>query len=284
MIKLIATRVDFWLDGTMNQDMSSFVERYQLIFEKDPDSKVFAPLAEAYRRMGLLDEAIDLAEKGIKKHPHFSSGRVALGKCYAQKNMHEKAIENLKVAVDLSPENILAQQLLAESYLKLNLMDKALQAYKMILFLNPNDTKAAGIVKKLEKDVFFAEPKENIKEEFSMEKLHSVKNPDVKPAPEPMKLATVVAPLPQMERELALLDTRFDRGEWKEARDQLNKLSKKFPGDGEVKKRLDRLTELESGDSFFTDEWITPVDTKPMKKQVKTLENLLSRIESRRRS
>src|SRR5258708_31638819 len=97
----------------MSQDVSSFVERYQLLYEKDPTSKVFAPLAEAYRRMGLLNEAIDLAEGGVKKHPHFASGRVALGKCYFQKGQMEKAIEQLKVAVDLSPENLLAHQLMA---------------------------------------------------------------------------------------------------------------------------------------------------------------------------
>src|SRR4051812_1873041 len=100
-------------------DMTSFVERYQMIFEKDPKSKVFAPLAEAYRRMGLLNEAIDLAEKGVKTHPHFASGRVALGKCFVQKGEYQKATEHLMIARDLSPENLLAHQLIAECYLRL---------------------------------------------------------------------------------------------------------------------------------------------------------------------
>jgi hypothetical protein len=30
------------------------LERYQILLEKDPRSQVFAPLAEAYRKMGLL--------------------------------------------------------------------------------------------------------------------------------------------------------------------------------------------------------------------------------------
>src|SRR5579872_5181477 len=100
----------------MENNVSSFVERYQLLYEKDPDSKVFAPLAEAYRRMGLLDEAIDLAESGVKVHPHFASGRVALGKCYVQKGKFAQAAEELKAASELSPENLLAHQLLAECY------------------------------------------------------------------------------------------------------------------------------------------------------------------------
>ena len=138
----------------MNQDVSTFVERYQIIYEKDPQSKVFAPLAEAYRRMGLIDEAIDLAETGIRNHPHFASGRVALGKCYAQKGLYEKAIEQLIIASDLSPENLLAHQLLGDCFSKLNKLSEALNSYKMVLFLNPLDRKAGLKVQELEIAVF----------------------------------------------------------------------------------------------------------------------------------
>src|ERR1700722_3369005 len=117
-----------------SREVSSFVERYQLLYEKNPDSRVFAPLAEAYRRMGLIDEAIDLAEKGVQKHPLFASGRVALGKCLVQKGLFERAVEQLKAAVELSPENLLAHQLLAECYARLKQPFKALDAYKMALF------------------------------------------------------------------------------------------------------------------------------------------------------
>src|SRR3989442_143106 len=127
----------------MERDVSSFVERYQLLYEKDPNSKVFAPLAEAYRRMGLIDEAIDLAQKGVQKHPHFASGRVALGKCLAQKGEYKKAVEQLRAAVEVSPENLLAHQILAECLSKLNKPIEALNAYKMALFLNPNDAKVS---------------------------------------------------------------------------------------------------------------------------------------------
>lgn len=258
--------------------MSSFVERYQLIFEKDPNSKVFAPLAEAYRRMGLIDEAIDLAERGVQKHPHFSSGRVALGKCYSQKGVHDKAIENLKTAVDLSPENILAHQLLADNYLKIGRMPEALQAYKMVLFINPADTKIAGIVKKLEKDLFLSSENESIKEDFSMEKLKSV----------PQKIKT---PQPQhsfstrnVEREIALLDTKFDRGLWKDARELLEALFKDLPHHPEVIKRKKKLEELESADLFLSGQWISPMEIKPSQNKVAALNKMLNRIDERRKA
>jgi len=202
----------------MERNVSSFVERYQLLYEKDPQSKVFAPLAEAYRRMGLVDEAIDMAEKGVKRHPHFASGRVALGKCFVQKSQYDKALEQLKVAVELSPENLLAHQLLAECFARLRKPAEALNAYKMVLFLNPADAKVAQIVKKLEHDLFMTEEAE-IDEDFSMERIEEVKpkkktrGKDATEADSERdtekeeSLATR-----DFERELALLDTRFERG------------------------------------------------------------------------
>ena len=54
-----------------------FVERYQIEFEKNPRSRIFAPLAEAYRQMGLIDEALKVCANGVQNHPDFAGGRVA---------------------------------------------------------------------------------------------------------------------------------------------------------------------------------------------------------------
>lgn len=47
-----------------------YIRRYQ----EDPTSRVFAPLAEAYRRLGRVDEAIDICLEGLKHHPEFPGG------------------------------------------------------------------------------------------------------------------------------------------------------------------------------------------------------------------
>ncbi len=258
--------------------MSAFVERYQEIYEKDPNSKVFAPLAEAYRRMGLLDEAIELAEAGVAKHPHFSSGRVALGKVYAQKDRHLDAIVHLKAAVDISPENILAHQILAESYFKLGKLHDAMQSYKMVLFLNPNDEKIAELVQKLEKDVFFAESDSDAQEEFSMQKLQSFKKPN-----EPI-ISEQLFPRESLDRELALLDVRFERGQWKEAREQLSLLFRAHPLNKEILLRKEKIKELESDDIFWGRSWIEPLNMRTAAEKRRKLEDLLGKIDARRRS
>jgi tetratricopeptide (TPR) repeat protein len=134
----------------MNPINAEFIERYQLLYQKDPNSKVFAPLAEAYRKMGLVDEAFRVCEAGVQKHPNFPSGRVAFAKVLIEKKQHEMAIKELKAAIEISPENILAHLLLGECYLQLKYMKEALKSYKMVLYLNPNDQRALSTVKKLE--------------------------------------------------------------------------------------------------------------------------------------
>ena len=90
---------------------AKFVERYQILYEKNPSSRVFAPLAEAYRKMGLLKQAEDVCLKGVQEHPSFSSGHMALARIYLDQERHEDAVKELKVIVELSPENLLAHKL-----------------------------------------------------------------------------------------------------------------------------------------------------------------------------
>jgi len=266
----------------MNRDVSSFIERYQILYEKDPDSKVFAPLAEAYRRMGLVDEAIDLALRGVEKHPHFASGRVALGKCFAQKGLFDKAVEQLQAAVDLSPENLLAHQLLAECYLKIKSKNLALNSFKMVLFLNPNDEKAAVRVRKLEAELFAGQDSgfaaDEPEEEYAMGPLEKVlKRAD--PKVEEKVIPVEAAP----ERELALLDSRFDRGDWPAAKAQLKELLERYPGDEQLISRKQYVDEL-SQNSFTLGDWLKPIKPEPTNPKLEKLQQILERVEARRKA
>ena len=127
-----------------------FVERYQSIYEKDPKSKVFAPLAEAYRQMGLIKEALELCEQGLAEHPQFASGQVTYARVLISSDRKEEAFEQLKQACTVAPENILAHRLLGELALERHQAKEALKAFKVVLLLAPQDEKAQEIVKKLE--------------------------------------------------------------------------------------------------------------------------------------
>jgi tetratricopeptide (TPR) repeat protein len=268
----------------MTNDMISFVERYQLLYEKDPHSKVFAPLAEAYRRMGLVDEAIDLAERGVQEHPHFASGRVALGKCYVQRGKFSEGAEQLKIATDLSPENLLAHQLLAECYTRLKRPTDALMAYKIVLFLNPNDARVAEIVKNLESQIYAssdskAEPLEFSEEEYAMGPVQ-----DLKAVPEPEVTAAVeAAPLPQsnnFEQELALLDALYQKGDWAKVKELLEEVELKYPNNPIIEKKRNHFNSLTNGNLALAG-FISPQVVDIRTKKIEVLQAILRKIEDK---
>lgn len=122
------------------------IEEYQLILMRNPNARVFAPLAEAYRKMGLLQQALEICEKGIKYNPDYPSGLVAYGKILFEMKRYDQASSIFSKATSLKADNILAHKLNALCFIKLNKYDQALQTYKKVLFLNANDEQAQKFI------------------------------------------------------------------------------------------------------------------------------------------
>jgi tetratricopeptide (TPR) repeat protein len=187
-----------------------FIERYQLEYEKNPQSKVFAPLGEAYRKMGLLEQANQICKRGVRIHPDFAGGRVAYAKVLLDMKQLTEALTQLEKAVDISPDNLLAHTLLGETLLELRRPKEALKAFKMVLFLNPDDERARQAVRKWE----FLTADEYDEEVFRMQPLFAKQNsqaqepslpqkPKLPPSPATVKPATELAPPPSIPPDLA---------------------------------------------------------------------------------
>jgi len=134
-------------------------------FQEDPTSRVFAPLAEAYRKMGQVEEAIAICREGLEHHPDFHGGRVALAKCYIDKKKFAEARAELERVIQCLPENLLAQRLLGDTFIALHDPVSALHCYKMAVILSPQDVTLSEKVRELEKkcsekpdSVSFTEP------------------------------------------------------------------------------------------------------------------------------
>lgn len=128
--------------------------KYLKMFQDDPKSKIFAPLAESYRKIGLVDEAIEICHEGLTANPDFVGGKVALARAYFDKKMHVQVRETLTSVIDKIPDNLIAQRLLADSCLVLGFVKDALASYKMLLYFSPGDREAAGIVQELETQLY----------------------------------------------------------------------------------------------------------------------------------
>lgn len=132
--------------GSRNPIIYSYLKRYQ----QNPRSRIFAPLAEAYRKSGLIEEAIEIAREGLQYHPRFIGGRVALARALFDKKDFQGVIEELRDIVQEVPDNLIAQRLYAESCLVIGRVADALTAYKLILYFHPQDQEVAQLVFELE--------------------------------------------------------------------------------------------------------------------------------------
>jgi tetratricopeptide (TPR) repeat protein len=140
--------------GPKSTEYHPIIYTYLKRYQDDPSSRVFAPLAEAYRKAGLIDEAIEIAREGLQLHPNFIGGRVALARALFEKGSYDEVLAEVTPIVREIPDNLAAQRLLAESCLMLGRITEALGAYKMLLYFAPDDPETARLVQELEAQAY----------------------------------------------------------------------------------------------------------------------------------
>lgn len=255
-----------------------FIERYQLIFEKDKSTQLFAPLAEAYRKMGLKKEALEVCEEGVKHHPNFISGLVAYAKVLIDLEETQKAYKILERACTQNPSNILAQSLSANCLLKLKRPADALNAYKMVLFLAPDHKEALKNVKKLE-----SLSASNMDEElFKLDPLSLFEDvsdlKDSKTSEQETSKKIEISEELRLERLLSLADAFSIRGDLDKAVSILQKARAEL---GDKKELIKRLSVIDRNNISVE---IPSEDPKvTLSKKLHTLEASLRRIEQNRR-
>uniref|UniRef100_A0A7V3RGC7 Tetratricopeptide repeat protein n=1 Tax=candidate division WOR-3 bacterium TaxID=2052148 RepID=A0A7V3RGC7_UNCW3 len=119
-------------------------------FNKDPKSRIFVQLADAYRKNNMVDEALEILNQGLQYHPNYPLAYLILGKCYVDKRMYAQAKDAFEKTIEFDPVNIVALRLLAQ--VCETLKDEACQikAYKGIIAIDPTDEMAQNKLNQLE--------------------------------------------------------------------------------------------------------------------------------------
>lgn len=117
----------------------SEIKKYEDILVKDPRSFCFAQLSELYRKIGLLDDAIFVANRGVEIHPEYVGGLLALGRAYLEKGLKANSREALERVAAMAPDNYIAHKLLSLMYLEQNERVLAQKTLGKVLELNPGD-------------------------------------------------------------------------------------------------------------------------------------------------
>jgi predicted Zn-dependent protease len=130
----------------MSVDLKEEIARYRELLRRDPRSRVFAPLAEACRREGRLEEALALARAGVGNHPAYAGGRLALGRVLLDMGRVPEAAEELGRAIAAAPGGASGWRLLGEARARLRDRSGAFEAFARALALDPLDDTARRAV------------------------------------------------------------------------------------------------------------------------------------------
>ncbi len=92
---------------------------------ENPSSRLFAPLADTYRRNGDLDRAIALLHQGLFHHPDYCSARVLLARCLEGQEKWEEAQEEWRKVLKVDRANLVALKSMGEICLLLGRLEES---------------------------------------------------------------------------------------------------------------------------------------------------------------
>src|SRR2546428_1264037 len=121
----------------------SEIEKLEQRFRENPKGRNFAPLADAYRKAGELDRAIDLCQSGLEKHPDYVSAHIVYGRCLIDKKDDPAAEAVFRKILQLDQENILALKVLAEIADRNKRFDQEVESLTRLLSADPMNGDAA---------------------------------------------------------------------------------------------------------------------------------------------
>jgi tetratricopeptide (TPR) repeat protein len=122
-------------DGVFPDRLSQLRVRW----EADPSSRIFLQLAEEYRHLGRVQDALAVLERGLKEHPGYLSALVAKGRCHIELGESENARVVLERVVKQDATQMVANKLLVRAYLETGDPVRARERLDLYTLLNDSD-------------------------------------------------------------------------------------------------------------------------------------------------
>jgi tetratricopeptide (TPR) repeat protein len=125
------------------------IRRYEERLMRDPTSLAFAPLADAYRKVGRTREAINLCREGLARFQHYTTARLILAKAHLDDGNPEAALAELGVILQASPRDVQAHRMAAEIHRKVGRWEEARQHLERVVKLDAADRESRLLLEAL---------------------------------------------------------------------------------------------------------------------------------------
>jgi tetratricopeptide (TPR) repeat protein len=124
---------------TVTAEIKDRIVKCQKILEQDPNSQIFAALAEAFRKDGDLDKAFRVCQQGLKVHPSYGSAHVVMAKINMDRGMYDWAEAEVQKAVELEGTSRATELLLAEIHIYKGEFAAAIRLLKKLSQADPGN-------------------------------------------------------------------------------------------------------------------------------------------------
>ncbi len=116
------------------------IEKCQRILDADPNSQIFAALAEAYRRRGETDRAFRICQNGLKVHPSYGSAHLVMAKINLDRGHYDWAEIEVKKAMELDGRTRAIELLLAEVFIYKGEFTQAIRLLSRLSEIDPGNS------------------------------------------------------------------------------------------------------------------------------------------------
>lgn len=137
------------LGGTLAPDdpaTLSAIRRYEERLARDPTSLAFAPLADAYRKTGRVQDAIRLCREGLERFPHYVTARLILAKALLDDGNPDGALSEVRAILEASPHEAQAHRLAGDVYRRAGALADAVGHLEQAVRLDPGDRESRTLL------------------------------------------------------------------------------------------------------------------------------------------
>ncbi len=166
-------------------ELDDRIEKCQKLLDTDPNSQIFAALAEAYRKRGELDKAFRVCQGGLKVHPSYASAHVVMAKINLDRGLYDWAEAEIRKAIEIEGATRVTELLLAEVQLYRGDFEAATRLLRKLASADPGNEhilKLLDIAKKL--------PAEQAKAMTASGRVQVMPQAEVLPKPEVATMST----------------------------------------------------------------------------------------------
>lgn len=115
------------------------ISRCRKILDEDPNSQIFAALAEAYRKKGDFDKAFRVCQNGLKIHPTYGAAHVVMAKINLDRGLYDWAEVEANKAAEIEGLTRNVELLLAEIHLYKGEFNQAIKVLKKLNAADPGN-------------------------------------------------------------------------------------------------------------------------------------------------